>query len=79
MNIVREYVQDYINELQSLLDTTQDDAAFIKAVEEKWPKEDDLRCSFVVACQNDLQPRLGDQSGEPDGSSTKNVLVGKQM
>ncbi len=79
MPTLRQYVQDYINDLQPLLNASQDDQAFLKAVEKKWPNEDDLRCSFVVACQDELQLCLGDHGGENDNSTDINVLTGKQM
>lgn len=77
MTSLRDDIQNYINDLQNLLNQHQDDQAFVDAVKQKWSNEDDLRHSFIVSCQEEGGLRLLDESGEEDDYSRPNEPVGR--
>ena len=77
MSSLCDDIQNFINDLQGLLDQHQDDQAFVDAVKEKWSNKHDFRRSFIIACQKTGGLRLLDDSGEKDDDSRPNEPVGK--
>jgi hypothetical protein len=79
MTTLREKVQKSIDELQELLNKSEDDAAFLKAVKEKWPDEVDPGY-ILVECHlpEDGTRRLEDEEGEPSDEERGNVLIPKR-
>lgn len=77
MSSLRDDIQNYINDLQNLLNQHQDDEAFVDAVKEKWSNKHDFRRSFIIACQKTGGLRLLDEGGEENGDSRPNEPVGR--
>jgi len=77
MNKLHAYLENYVNDLQVLLEQHQDDDGLIKGVKEKWQDKNDLRRAFVMVCRDKIT-RLEDESGDETGKDKRvNVLNGK--
>lgn len=76
MASLHHYIQDYLNDLQDLLNNTTDDESLIQAAQAKWPEADDLRQAFLVACRKETI-RLGDEGGQEIGQGRVNILRGR--
>jgi hypothetical protein len=78
MSSLRDDIQNFINDLQDLLNQHQDDQAFVDAVKQKWSNEDDLRRGFIISCQEQGGLRLLDEGGEEDDDGSRpNEPVGR--
>jgi len=81
MATLREEVQKSLNELQKLLDESEDDAPFLKAVKEKWPNKVGACYDFVGYHLPEEATRslLGDEEeGQSSGEERDNVPIPKR-
>ena len=76
MASLRHYLQNYLHDLQTLLNNTADEESLLKAAQEKWPESDDLRQAFLLACRQEII-RLGDEGGEENNQGRENILRGR--
>lgn len=76
MTTLRENIQNSLNELQQLLNQTQDDDSFDNAVKEKWPDSSQAERIFVKIQRPEAES-LGSERGRPSGTERDNVAVSK--
>ncbi|MCK5876859.1 MAG: hypothetical protein KAG43_04430 [Candidatus Marithrix sp.] len=73
MNKLHKYLQEFVGNLQQLLNENQTDADLIQAIKDKW-KDNDPRWHFLIGLQNKFNPRAGGKSlnslGDMGGDGT---------
>ena len=77
MITLRDEVQQSLNALLELLETYQDDDAFLKAVKKKWDDENNVCHVFVLSHLKEAKRLAADNSGCSDDKGRKNVPISK--
>jgi hypothetical protein len=75
MTTLHAFIQEYINDLQALLDKYPDEVAFINAAEKKWDTHDS-RLTFIFNMRHALSTHSKDMGGTEDSEEFReNVAI----